>query len=176
MEQVFEYTYDNSAYITKLEFVDGYSLNSWRRTHLRDLIESIIFLSAASYSAYRAELLVFLIVFVALLGLSLVRLATIPNSYKKSIAATIKDRKEESIRLVVNDDGLQETTDGIVSFVPWSSVISYSVFKDILFIELKARLWSVIPRHSLSPASSPLEQLIEQLKNKGVNRRVGRNE
>ena len=75
---------------------------------------------------------------------------------------------EDAYRLEVREDGLHETEDGIQSFVPWSSVRSFTVFGDTLFIELSANLWAIVPRGSVSPDPNAVDELIGALRGRGI--------
>lgn len=167
---VLEYVNDPRVYATQQFF----EVNAWanaRRQHNRAAVMWAIVLVVGCYAAIRAELVL------VLLGFAVLLIAHVANAFpyskiqRRFIEANTKDLPTKHVRLVVDAEGLHESAEGVTSFAPWSSVRSFTVFEDVLFIELKARLWALIPRYGLQPASASVEGLLERLRAQGIDER-----
>ena len=167
---VLEYVNDPRVYASQQSFEESVWANA-RRQHYRAAVLWTIVLVVSCYAAIRAELVP------VLFGLAVLLIAHIATAFpyskiqRRSIEAVTKDLPTKHVRLVVDADGLHETTEGIASFAPWSSVQSFALFEDVLFVELKARLWALIPRYGLQPASASVEELVERLRAQGIRER-----
>jgi hypothetical protein len=171
MEITLEYEVGPAVYMAHDEFLHPDAWSAWRKQHISQLLVSVVFLLLAIIAAYKAQLLTLLLVFFAILVVVAARLVTYRRTYRKLLAATLRTLPTKTVRLIAKDEGLSETVEGITSFAPWSSVVSFATFKDILFVELKAGLWAMIPRNGLTPSSASVEQLIEVLKGRQIPER-----
>ena len=171
MSLILNYIHDSRVYLTQQEYEHAAAWVVWKRNYQRDLIQAAIVLAAASYAAYEARIITLLVIFLILVFLSLFRLVRSPRTYVYTLNSMVKKRPTKNVQLVVEDDGLHETVEGIKSYVPWSSIINFGIFKDVLFIKLNANLWAMIPRYGLDDTSATLDQLIEVLRKKGISER-----
>jgi hypothetical protein len=128
----------------------------------------VIVLVAASYAAVEAGLVIFLFGFVVVLVAHVAQSFPYSRLQRRAIEKAIKEFPTRHVRLVADERGLRETIDEIESFAPWTAVRTFTVFQDVLFIELKGRLWAMIPRYGLERSSASVEQLIALLRAKGV--------
>jgi hypothetical protein len=167
---VLEYVNDLRVYASQQSF----EVSAWsnaRRQHYRAAVLWTIVLIVGCYAAIRAELVPVLFGFAVLLIAHVATAFPYSRIQRRSIEAATKDLPTKHVRLVVDAEGLHETTEGISSFAPWPSVQAFSVFEDVLFIELKARLWALIPHYGLQPGSASVEKLVERLRAQGIRER-----
>jgi len=167
---VLEYVNDPRVYAAQQSF----EVSAWanaRRQHYRAAVLWTIVLVVGCYAAIRAELVPILFGFGVLLIVHVANAFPYSRIQRRAIEAATKDLPTKHLRLVVDAEGLHETAEGVASFAPWSSVRSFTVFEDVLFIELKARLWALIPRYGLQPASASVEKLLERLRAQGIEER-----
>lgn len=123
----------------------------------------------AGYFAYQAGHIGFLVMFVVVAGTYLFESLPYSRIYWTSVEQSLLNRKETLIKMEVREDGLFETEEGIQSFVPWSSIISYTEFKNTLFIRLTAGLCAIVPLSSVTPSPSLVNELIRVLQDKGIS-------
>ncbi len=143
-------------------------LNS-RYRYYYSLVNQISLHLLAIYLAYNSKSVFLICVFGFSISYLLYQSLPYSKYYWNQFESTDSVRSNELIRLEVKEDGLLEDTEGIQSFVPWTSVCSFTLFQDTLFIELRAKLWAVIPRRTLTSTSDSLDDMIRALKEKGVS-------
>ncbi len=97
-------------------------------------------------AAFKAQFIAVFLFSAVMLAVIVFKLATLNRTLRKTVGAWTKTLPYKSVHLVVREDGIVETVEGIVSFVPWASVVNYAVFKNNLLIQLKANLWALIPK------------------------------
>ena len=76
--------------------------------------------------------------------------------------------RSRAVRVVVDEKGLLETIEGVESFAPWASVVSYRVWEERVFVRLKSEMLATVPRCSLQEGSSSVDDLIALLRERGV--------
>jgi hypothetical protein len=138
----------------------------------RTTVNGLLVLGFAMYAAWEARLIALLAGFLCATAFLIFYAATYSGRYWKQLGVSLKSLPSKRVRLEVRADGRHETTEGVQSFAPWHAVIGYSVFGDVLFVELAGRLWAMIPEPTLSASSSSLTQLLEALKEDGVKERL----
>jgi hypothetical protein len=99
---------------------------------------------------------------------------TVLIDLKKNFQANLAALAERSIRrrdvsLMIDAEGLHEQVEGVTSFAPWSSVKSYAIADDVLFIELGGALWSIIPFVAFLGAGAPSQaEFLQLLQTQGI--------
>lgn len=122
----------------------------------------------ASFCAYKAGYAPCVVLFLVVAGKYLYNRLPYSHAYRSHLAEWSTDQPTTMIKLEINDSGLFETEEGIESFVPWSSVKSYTLFSDTLFINLSAGLCAIVPRHSVTPNPSAVDEVIRLLQDKEI--------
>jgi hypothetical protein len=122
----------------------------------------------ASFCAYSAGYVSCVILFLVVAGKYLYNTLPYSRAYRSQLDEWSTDQPNTVIKLEIREDGLFETEEGIESFVPWTSVKSYTLFSDTLFINLSAGLCAIIPRPSVTPNPSAVDEVIRILKGKGI--------
>ena len=84
--------------------------------------------------------------------------------YDRATRLALKAIPEKDIILEVQEDGLQETVEGIKSFCPWASIHHFQLFQDVLFISLASNLWAIVPSRFLAQSESSLADLMSVLR------------
>jgi hypothetical protein len=171
MSLVLEYrnTTDDLRTQCKLQMEDHYK--SSRSKYVRSGLTSFALLILASYCAYQANLVGFLVFFLIVAITYLPKLFRYSQIYLSSIEESLTGRPETQIRMEVREDGLLETEEGIVSFVPWSSIKSYKELCSTLFIDMTGSQCAIIPRNSVNPSPSSVDEVIQILRNRGIPER-----
>jgi hypothetical protein len=163
-----EYVNDDRVYVAQQLFVHADAWAAAKRNHYIAAVTWVLVLLAASYAAVKAELVFLLFGFVLVLIAHVAHTFPYSRVQRRAIGSAIKALAPKHVRLVADERGLHETADGIDSFAPWTSVRSFALFEDVLFIELSARLWALVPRYGLQKSSASIEQLVELLRAKGI--------
>ncbi len=171
MSLVLEYrnTTDDLRTQCKLQLEDHYK--SSRSKYIRSGLTSFALLILASYCAYQADLVGFLVFFLIVAISYLPKLFQYSQIYLSSIEESLTGRPEAQIRMEVREDGLLETEEGIVSFVHWSSIKSYKELSNILFIDTAGSQCAIIPRSSVTPSPSVVDEVIRLLQENGIPER-----
>jgi hypothetical protein len=141
-----------------------------RRSQLKQFAW-ISFLLFAALLALRARMWLFLTVTAALTIWKLIYLVSLFTTTRVamfSLREGFRNQPKKEIVLVVDDEGLHETDDGVLSFAPWPSVRSYFLHRRVLGIELENGLWAYLPIATLSPESSSIESLVARLEHHSV--------
>lgn len=119
--------------------------------------------------AYKAESLFGVAVFTVMLVYAVCRQIPYSRVLEELYESSLTDVKERHIELEFDQRGLTETESGVVSFCPWESVVSYSLYNEILFIELKSEDWAIIDPSAFSREGQSLEGIIAELKNQHIS-------
>ena len=164
MEEIeLHYELGPDVYLAQSEITDARSYSEVRLFIVRQQTLLGVVLIAAAIAAFKAQFIAVLLFSVVMLAVVVFKFATLNRTLRKTIAAWSRTMPRKTVRLAVREDGIVETVEGIVSFAPWASVVSYVVFRGNLFIQLKAGLWALIPGEpSVTPESR--ERIIESLK------------
>jgi len=168
MALILEYTNTREDFLAQAELIHRDSYRSARSAHYQSVVFWSGMLALAAYASVLADNIFLVCVFLVALGWHLYQSIPYARLYRRALENSLRSRSEPQIRLEVKDDGLYETVDGIEGFAPWSSVKSYVLFRDILFIALSANLWAIIPQRSISSTSASLDDLIRILRDRGV--------
>lgn len=168
MSLVLEYRNMRADFLALHELLLWDAYRSARAAHYWSIGFWSCVLLLGGYAAFRADQLFLMCLMIAIGGWTLVRSFPYSRAYWTAVEQSLSGRPETQITLEVQEDGLHETLDGIESFVPWSAVKSFTVYRDTLFIELAASLWAIIPRSSVSLGSTAVDDLIRILREKGI--------
>ncbi len=168
MRLVLDYRNTKADFLAHYELISADAYRSARSAHYQYIAFWSGTLLIAGYLAFRANHLFLMWLLIVLGGWTLVRSIPYSRIYRAAVEQSLSARPETQIRLEVQEDGLHETLDGIQSFVPWSAVKAFTVFRDTLFIELAASLWAIVPRNSVSPGPTAVDDLIRILRDRGV--------
>ena len=168
MPLVLEYRNSRADFLAQYELASGAAYRSARSTHYQSVAFWAGILLLAAYISLRADQIFFMCLLLAAGGWSLIRSLPYSRAYWAAMERSLSQRPETQIRLEVRDDGLHETVEGIESFAPWTSVKSFTLYRDRLFIELAASLWAIVPRGSVSPTPTAMDDLIRVLRDRGV--------
>ena len=103
-------------------------------------------------------------VFVTILVTDLARLRSFSSSLWNQYSVATRSLPTTDIELDIGDDGFTETQAGIVSHVPWSSVLHASIREDLLLLKLASGQHAVIPRRTLQPETMTLEAVSGQIR------------
>jgi len=166
-----EYENDSSHYIAMQHFLNPDIPIIARCAINQSFALWTIALLCGAYMAYVAQSIAFMAAFLLFLCSRVYEWTTYPSKYWAAIEKTCQSLPVKRIRLQIAADGLHETVSGIESFAPWTSVKSFAVFRDILFVELAVGLWSIIPKGALSSTSATFDQVEKALADNGVARR-----
>jgi hypothetical protein len=168
MTLVLEYRNTRADLLAHYRLASADAFRSARSAHYNSLAFWSVLLLLTSYAAFRADQVYLMCAVVLLGGWSLIRSLPFSRRYWASVEESLSTRPETRIRLEVREDGLHETEDGIQSFVPWSSVKSFTILGDRLFVELSASLWAIIPRGSVNTDPNAVDELIKTLRGRGI--------
>lgn len=171
MSLVFEYRNTTEDLKTQVELHMEDYYKSSRSKYIRSVLTSFVLLILASYCAYRADLVGFLVFFLIVAISYLPKLFQYSQIYQSSIERSLIGRSETQIRMEVRDDGLLETEEGIECFVPWSSIKSYKELSNTLFINMAGSQCAIIPRSSVTPSPSVVNEVIRLLQDRGIPER-----
>jgi hypothetical protein len=131
----------------------------------------VLLCTIALYLSVVTEQPLYTLIFLVFLVSQSVKIIPTLQFKKYAITNYAKDLKEKDIALHLDDEGLTEITNGIVSKAPWSSVISYVLFKGNLFVELAGGLWAIVPSDTLTNSSNTVDDAVEYLESKNVSKR-----
>lgn len=168
MTLVLEYSNTKADLLAQYELISGDDYRSARTAHYKSVSSWVGVLLLGIYAAFEAELVFLMCFLVAVGGWTLIRSLPFSRMYWTAVEQALSARPETLIRLEVREDGLHETLEGIESYVPWTSVKSFTLFRDTIFIELAAGLWAIVPRGSVSLGSATVDDLIRVLRDKGI--------
>lgn len=87
---------------------------------------------------------------------------------KFGLRKTFRETPARSVKLVINESGLQELDGEIESNCPWSSVCYYTYVGGTLSLHLANGLRALIPEPILQPGSSSIAELVEQCNAKNI--------
>ncbi len=163
-----DYTITKNAYGARFEYQNDLSLTKGAREVITSFLSWILLCSLALYTSVLAEKPLFTFLFIILLALNSARLIPLLKFRSRSISNSVKNLKEKDVVLYLNEEGLTEETNGIISKVPWTSVISYVLFKGNLFVELAGDLCAIVPSGPLKEGSNTIEEAVQYLKTNNV--------
>ena len=165
-----KYVIDKRALAAQYEFHNSSQFSKIQKSRLFDIFLWIVLCFLLIYIAVDSERLFIIAIAVLLLmvRIALWRPNPIWEIREIAIKRAIDNLQEKEVQLIVDDNGIEENIGEIKSIVPWSSVLGYTFFKDILFIELSNNLWAVIPKNTLKEGSSSIDQVIEHLKRNDI--------
>ncbi len=163
MSVVLKYTFGNNSHGVYFEYLRGSALSREARIRLASLATFIIFCSLALYTSVLAERPLFVFIFlIFLVSYSAVAIPTL-RLRSKAIAEIAKSAKAKEVELTINEEGIKESANGIVSIVQWSSVVGYETYKDHLFIKLVGGLWAIVSLNELKKDSDTIEKAVAYL-------------
>ena len=165
---VLEYRNTRAEARAHYELISGDAFRVSRLAHYQSLALWIGVLLLGSYAAYKADMIFLMCALLAVGGITLVRSLRYSRMYWTAVEQSLAARPDLEIKLEVHEDGLHETVEGIRSFVPWSSVKRFTLYRDTLFIELAAGLWAIIPRGSVKNGPTALDDLTRELRERGI--------
>ncbi len=168
MSLALEYRNTRADHRTHYELIENSSYLASRRAYYKSLAFWGGVLLLSLYAAFRADMIYLMFLLLVAGGWSVVRAFPFSRWYWAAVERTLATRPETHIRLMVEEDGLHETVEGIESFVPWGSVKGFRILRDTLFIELTGGLWSIVPRGSVSTNPADYDALIAVLRSKGI--------
>jgi hypothetical protein len=169
MTLTFKYTNTRQDFVAQEELLNRHSYRSARSNHYYALTFAAVLMVLAALVAYQADSIFPMCIFLTALGWQLYQSIPFSRVYRRAVEPSLASRPDTQIELTVREDGLLERMHRIESFVPWSSVRSFTRYRDTLFIALEAGLWAIIPQHSLTADSAALSDVIRVLGEKGVN-------
>jgi len=168
MPLVLEYRNSLADLLAQYELVSGEGYRSARSAHYKSVAFWSAMLLLAGYIAFRSDQYFLMCLLIAMGGWSLLRSLPYARKYWAAVEQSLASRAETDVRLEVREDGLHETVEGIESFVPWKSVKSFTIHRDAVFIELTANLWAIVPRSSVRPAPTAIDDLLRVLRDRGI--------
>lgn len=154
--------------LAHLEVVFGDAYRTARSAHYLSVCLWFSVLIFGGYAAFRAELYFVLCLLVTICGWTLIGSMPFSRTYWAAVEVEPSSQSETRIRLWVKEDGLHESMDGVESFAPWSSVKSFTEFRETLFIEFGANLWAIIPRNKVSGGPKAVDDLMAILRERGI--------
>jgi hypothetical protein len=122
----------------------------------------------AGYIAFQTDNIFLMCLLLTLGGWGVFGLVTFSREYWAAVEQSLSGHQETQVRLEVREDGMHETVEGIESFVPWTSVKSFTLHRDTAFIALTAGLWAIVPRNSVGPTPTAFDDLLRALRDKGI--------
>jgi len=168
MSLTLKYTNTRPDFVAQEELVNRHSYRSARSDHYYALAYGAALMLLAAHVAYQADSIFLMCLFLTALAWQLFQSIPYSRVYRRAMEQSLASRPETQIELTVREDGLLERMHGIESFVPWSSVRSFTRYRDTLFIALEAGLCAIIPQHSLTADSPALSDVVRVLGEKGV--------
>jgi len=165
---VLHYTNDHRAFAAQSAFLARGQRDRLRRDYYRLLVRNLLLMAAGAYCAFKAQSFPLLAVFCVYLLFQLLQARPFSVIERRAQEAGATRYAVRTLRLEVLEDGLQETVEDIVSFVPWKRVAGFGIFQDVLLIQLAAGLWSLVPCHGLLADSASIDELMEELRRRGV--------
>ena len=132
----FEYTNTQQDYMAQTELICQDEFPSARSAHYFNAVFWSVLLVLAASASYIADSWILVFVFLAALVKYLHRSIPYSRLFRARVKLSQRSQPEKRIKLIVNEDGLHEEAEGIQSFAPWTSIKSYTLFRDILFVKL----------------------------------------
>jgi hypothetical protein len=96
------------------------------------------------------------------------RLALATRASKFGLRRTFRETPTRNVKLIVDENGLQEQDGDIESICPWSSVTFFTYAKGIFSLHLSNGLRALVPEASLIPGSSSIAELVERCNEKNI--------
>jgi len=172
MTLILEYANDYRTFAAQNAYLNWADIDKQKRIYYRLLLRNGFLLLAGLYCSIKAEIISLVAIFAIYLVAFLFGARPYSIIERRATEAVKSKYAVRAHRLEVTDDGLRESVEGIVSFAPWASVISFGVFRDVLFIQLSAGLWAMVPCYAIREGSATIEQLIAELRARGVPERA----
>ncbi len=164
MSLALEYTIGPVEIAAQHELFALSGLQRAKVTHLRFAVFWLAVSIAGLVASVMAKSAFLTIAFVAIVVGQALYIAIYPGVFAKVSAKQFAAQcRQKVVRLLVDDEGLHETTEYMESFAPWRAVQSYLLVRGVVFVELSAGLWCVVPA-----LGRDTELLIEFLKLKSV--------
>jgi hypothetical protein len=167
MSLVLEYRNTRSDFLTQHEVAAAASYRAGKLAHYRSITLWVSVVILGSCAAFSANQIFLMCLLLAVGGFSFVQSVPYSRRYWAAVEQSLATRPETQIRLEVGEDGLHEMVEGIQSFVPWTSVKRFTVFRDTLFIDLAAGLCAIVPRVSMRNPTD-LDALIKLLRDRRI--------
>jgi len=168
MRLTYEYTNALGEYLAQCGLCNPDAYHVARRLHHRMLVLPAWATLLGILTAIVKQDAVIAAAFMILVGLPLLLSLPFSTRYRKALEQSFGPPSATDLRLEVDDEGLHEYSDGIRTFVPWSSVRRFEVYHDTLFVALAANRWAIIPKNSLSESSDPFDDLVRALQEKTI--------
>lgn len=128
--------------------------------------------AAGLFASVRARIDAFAVGFLCLCAFHVLQMVMYKRQYRARVAASVAHLPPRRVRLVVDDAGFHEETEGIRSSAPWSAVRSVAVVDRTVVVQLNAGLWSVIPQAAFNGGEgAALAAFLAELGARGVPRR-----
>lgn len=172
MALTLEYSNDSQAYLAQQKTLAPEQWALAKSAYYRLLAFQCVVLLLAVFAAFKAELIALVGFFIACLVAHIVISVPFSKPRRAAMRSAAGLREEKQVRLVVDEAGLHETVEGIESFAPWSSVLSFGIHDEVLLVQLKGGLWALIPNYALKQPSASVEELVAELKRRGVRERA----
>lgn len=130
---------------------------------------ALALVAAGLFSALHAKITAFAVLF-AIAGVALVgRIALSRRQFEALTQSVTAAQPSRDVRLVVDDDGLKESSDGIESFAPWRVVRSFADVDQTLLLRLGAGMWAAIPQAAFAATGDgSLEAFRAMLVRRGI--------
>jgi hypothetical protein len=126
----------------------------------------------AALFAHDRNAIFFMCVFLAYMLFTIYGAVPYHRAFRRSLNNNPGVTKQRSGQLHVDDHGLTEDLEaGIELSAPWRSAVGFTRFRDKVFIELVGNQWIFVPETALSAESSPIESLLQALREHGVPER-----
>lgn len=103
-------------------------------------------------------------VLVVLLSLQFRHFSFFDSYLRQHFLNASRSTTTKEVELHLDERGLTDTENGIVSFAPWGSVDNAEIRGDLLLIRLSSGQYAVIPRATLEPPNITLEQVLNEVK------------
>lgn len=163
------YRNDREDYVNHLYLIHSLQSASNRWSYYRSLAYPALIGIIGVLAALPDKPFVACVIMAAII-LCLAPRASFSNQLRATAEAHASAIPEKEIELSLEQDGLRELIGGIHSFVPWTSVHCYHLFRDTIFIELDSALWAIIPQCSLAGDTQELFEIEARLKDKGIKK------
>ncbi|OOG39832.1 YcxB family protein [Polaromonas sp. A23] len=174
MEINLRYWIGPAEYLARDELLHPEAFRTARAGFRREAVEYLIVCLFALLASWQTRETLFVLIALGFFGYKIAWFVIVQREFQKALAAAAKKQAPREIELIIDDQGLHETVEGVKSFAPWSAVKSQVRFKDTYFLALAGGLTAVVPCSALTQSGAGGEEaLIAVLQMRAVPLRNG---
>lgn len=169
-----EYQLGPASYLAHRRFVDQGVPKGFLKGYLSwcALVGGVCLLGTVA--AYLAQSLVLGMAFFGVLAGIAFHAASYKRHYEAAIRAAAASLPIQTVRLLIDEQGLYETVAGVSSFAPWSAVVCYAFASDTLLLQLASGHWSLVPVSALGVTGDLADcSLVALLQQKSIAKFAG---